>query len=95
MKISLWGKVITKNRITAHHTVACAQHSMDEYAAAITAVCRELDIPNPVVLKKHEKDLTEFNMTRFLPDDFMESVKFQRLEIEVITERGDKKQKLG
>lgn len=89
MQISIWGKIIIRNKIEAHHTVQCAYPAVEEYISAIATICRELDIPNPVVLKKHEKELAEFNMTRFHPDDFMEKVNFQRVDVEVIIKRTD------
>lgn len=42
------------------------------------------DYPTPVILKKHEKDFLEFNLAKFLPSDFMETVPFDRMEIEYV-----------
>ena len=38
-----------------------------------------------------EREWDEFGQTRFLPDDFMESVNFERLEIEYIDPDAPKK----
>ena len=45
--------------------------------------CYELDIPNPMIMKKHINDIKDYSLTRFLPDDFPESVDFERVEINV------------
>ena len=41
----------------------------------------------PVLLKKHVRDLLQFRRTVFYPADFMESVEFDRFEIEIFPEK--------
>ncbi|MBR6765182.1 MAG: hypothetical protein IKM06_01730 [Clostridia bacterium] len=48
--------------------------------------CYQLDIPNPMIMKKHINDIKTYSLTRFLPDDFPESVDFDRVEINVFDE---------
>jgi hypothetical protein len=48
--------------------------------------CYQLDIPNPMIMKKHINDIKMYSLTRFLPDDFPESVDFERVEINVFDE---------
>lgn len=43
--------------------------------------CYQLDIPNPMILKKHIHDIRQYSLTRFLPDDFPEAVEFDRAEV--------------
>lgn len=42
------------------------------------------DYPAPVILHKHEKEFSEFNLARFSCQDFIESVPFDRMELECI-----------
>ena len=42
------------------------------------------DIARPLWLEKNQREWDEFGQTRFLPDAFLESVPFDRLEIEYI-----------
>ena len=56
----------------------------DEMDEAEFEACRKLDISRPIWLDKHQREWDEFGLTRFLPDDFLESVDFQRMEIEFI-----------
>ena len=52
--------------------------------------CYQLDIPNPMIMKKHINDIKTYNLTRFLPDDFPESVDFERAEINIFDENKKK-----
>ena len=44
--------------------------------------CHELDLPTPVVLSSHASSFTQFNIARFKPGDFVESVDFDELTME-------------
>ncbi len=52
--------------------------------------CYQLDIPNPMIMKKHIADIKNYWLTRFLPDDFPESVDFERAEINIFDENKKK-----
>ncbi len=49
----------------------------------LSQIYKELDISEPVWLKKHARELSRFRRTKFRPDDFMDYVNFDFLEIEV------------
>ena len=50
-------------------------------------LCKPLDLACPVLLNKHVQELAQFNRTVFTQTDFMESVSFDRFEIEIIPEK--------
>ena len=88
MASALWVKEIRHHRIDRQATAPCTR---DDPQDALAEACRELDIPKPLWLDKHQREWDEFGMTRFLPDAFFESVPFDRLEIEFINPRKQKK----
>lgn len=53
-----------------------------DFETALREICYSLDIPTPVVLNRHSRRYSDFNFTRFLPDDFVEDVIFDALNIE-------------
>ncbi len=53
--------------------------------------CYELDLSNPIIMKKHITDIRMYSLTRFLPDDFPESVDFDKMEINVFDDSKNKK----
>ena len=81
MATALWVKIIRHHRTEKQATVPCNRSEAHE---ALLEACHELDLSEPLWLEKNEREWEEFGMTRFLPDAFMETVAFDRLEIEYI-----------
>ena len=47
-------------------------------------LCQSMNIPTPVLLDKHVYDFNLFNVCTFKPDDFVESVIFDKFVLEHI-----------
>ena len=60
-------------------------------AMALTESLREnllpLDIPTPVIIEQKARHLETFNTVRFKRDDFVESVDFDAMVIELLREK--------
>ena len=84
----LWAKIIIKHRISKQDTMPCVWGGAEE---ALTELCREFDIPCPIWLGKHEREFDEFRRTVFLPEHFMETVPFDKLEIEFLDDTDRKR----
>ena len=91
--LKLWGKLIKHHKIVRDVVLdrALITDSAQTVRAALDDFAPALDIARPIWLPKNETDLTKFIITRFYPDQFMESVDFDWLEIEIIGD--DRKQK--
>ena len=50
----------------------------------LLSILRAFDAPAPLWLPKHEREMDAFRRTAFARADFMESVSFDRLEMEFI-----------
>ncbi|MCL1963945.1 MAG: hypothetical protein FWF69_02655 [Firmicutes bacterium] len=74
----LWVREIKKQRIARSETIALG----NDVIAALGSLCAKLDIPRPLWLEKHTREWEQFGQTSFSKDHFMESVSFDRLEIE-------------
>ena len=81
MSQGIWVRLIKHGKITESNVQPCAP---DEWEAALTEACRALDTPKPVILPRHERDYHSFHQARFLPEHFVESVSFDRMEVEYI-----------
>ena len=88
MATALWLRTIKHHRMDKQHVEPCTR---DNPEMALEAACRQLDISRPIWLDKHTREWEEFGQTRLLPDDFLESVDFQRLEMEFIDPDAKKK----
>ncbi len=47
-------------------------------------ICQRLDISVPVWLKKHDLEFSQFKYVTFYPQDFVDEVDFDKLEVELI-----------
>lgn len=88
MAEALWVRTIRHHRIDRQVTEPCTRHDPH---TALEDACRKLDVAQPLWLDKNQREWDEFAQTRFLPDAFMESVPFERLEIEYIDPDAKKK----
>ena len=77
-----WVKLKTEDIIRQHITVEA-----NDLNAALVAALGALDLSKPVVCEKHHAEIGRFSRTVFYPDDFVDSVSFDTLEIEIITKR--------
>jgi len=77
--LRFWGKKKIQDSIKTDVTV-----EEKDYLGAVSAVCDHLDLSKPIICAKHHAEITSFRRTVFYPDDFVESVDFDILEIEVI-----------
>jgi len=74
-------RIIKKHRIDRQYIAPCAP---GEERDVLIALCREADLPAPIWLEKHDREFDRFRRTAFLPDHFIEEVRFERMEIELI-----------
>ena len=77
----IWLRLVSKNKIIRDVTVPCDREG---WAEALEEGVHTLDVPRPMVLKKHERDFEEFGQMRFLKEHFIEDVSFDRMEMEWI-----------
>ena len=87
--MKLWIKTICGEKITADTVVETPSLRIDEneLATILGEFADKFDFSSPVILPAHIKKLNEFNITRFSPSDFIHSVDFNALVIEVIKEK--------
>lgn len=74
----LWTRAIKKHRIVRSETTPME----DGLTAALEVLCAKLDIPRPMFLGKHEREWAQFGQTAFTKDHFVESIPFDKIEIE-------------
>ena len=58
-----------------------------DWSRLIADIAKPLDLACPVLLEKHVQELFRFNRTWFTQADFIESVSFDRFELEIFPEK--------
>ena len=84
--VKIWGKLLCDNKIVKDTTIEVDAHSTT-FFDMLKQLCAKLSIPTPVLLSKHVYDFNLFNICTFKPDDFVESVFFDRFELSHLVER--------
>jgi hypothetical protein len=82
--LKLIGKIIIENRLVREAAVEDndERHNFrDKLEMCLIDLCKELDIPVPLWLKKNTRELAIFRRTLFSPEQFMEKVWFDKFEI--------------
>lgn len=88
----VWGIIRIREKIASDWVAEMAEPDLD---GALEALCRALDVPRPVVLRKHRQEFARFFRTRFLPGDFMETVGFAAFEVELLRDKRKKDANTG
>ena len=84
--IKLWGKCIKNHNITKQKTYAVNVDTIDwsYFYGYIAELARAMEEPTPILLKAHIFDFAKFNFVKFVPSDFVESVDFDQMVVELI-----------
>lgn len=84
----LWGKIYKENRLLKD-TVICDDSSdtrTHKIFHALEEICRQFDLGNPLWLDATVTEFKRHRKARFFQDNFVESIDFDYLEIQVIEE---------
>ena len=84
--MTLEGRLFVANRMTEIKEVT-TENTDDSYAKclekALVELCRQLDIPVPMWMKKNTKEFAAFGQTIFFREQYTENVRFDRFQIRV------------
>ena len=83
--IKIWGRIEKEHKIIRQVTYESVEKfEWIRFFNYLAAICEELDIGTPILLKTHIFNYAKFNRVTFLPRDFAEPVKFDKLILENI-----------
>lgn len=86
--MKIWASLRKDGRIVAEsiQDFPHASRQSADWADILGALCKPLDVARPLILQKHEEELRRFSRAVFKADDFLESICFDRLEVEIFPE---------
>lgn len=85
----LWAKVFKDNRMLKDRMVINNDQTLNrtkKVFESIDELCYEFDLSKPIWLDSTISDFQKHDKTRFYQDNFMDSIDFDYLEIQVIEE---------
>ena len=81
------GEKITNSEIREFDGVLTEQ----SFLVQLRDVCDKFNVSTPVLLKTHFKHFISFNVLHFKPADFVESVEFDKMDVEIVRDKKQKK----
>ena len=87
--MKIWAKVLKHHKIVqeAVREFPARPFDAEDWGRLITELVKPLDLASPVLLNKHVEELARFNRTWFTQADFIESIAFDRFELEIFPEK--------
>lgn len=88
----LWAKKIKNNRIISSVTAENKDNisAEEKRVKCLDEICKKFDLGIPIWLKNHDMDFLQFKYVVLYPEDFIDEVDFDKLEIELIDDGSDK-----
>ena len=81
--VKIWFKVIKDNKIQKQYVYENDEKfTYSHFGDYISAGCYALDEATPVLIRSHIMNFAKYNTVKFTPDDFVESVPFDKLTVE-------------
>jgi hypothetical protein len=89
----LWITTVLDGKITRNIVADWdgKQKTEDALNESLEDACDSLNLSMPIIMKKHISELNSFRRTKFLPEHFIESVDFDRMELEIYDSKKNKK----
>lgn len=85
----IWGKLFKDNHLLKDMVYENSDRTLNrtkKVFAGLHEFCMEFDLQEPIWLDKNIKEFQRVDKTRFDQDNFIESIEFDSLEIQVIEE---------
>lgn len=85
----IWFKLFKDNHLLQDTVIAVYDLSMtrtEKIFYAVSEVCVEFDLSQPLWLESNIREFKRHNKTRFTSDNFVESISFDFMEIHIIEE---------
>ena len=78
----IWAKTMVKEKIKNDYTLKLEEFDIENLYDYLKDICYNLKIETPLILPKHKKHLFEFGTTKFVKDDFIDYINFDKLILE-------------
>lgn len=82
----LWAKKIKDNKIIASLNIKNNENIPlnEKREKCFREICLKFDLSVPLWLKKHDDEFIQYKYVIFYPDDFIDEVDFDKLEIDLL-----------
>lgn len=82
--MKIWIKLQKGDKTPGHTVVEMPNNATyEDFIQSLRDGCRILDTSTPTVLLSHYKRFMRFGTVRFYPDDFIDNINYDKMEIEL------------
>ncbi len=85
--MKVWATTVKGEKITRNIVWEGDILSDNQFISALQNICELMDIPTPISTNINYLNFVRFNTTKYLPRDFVESIDFNFLNLEIIPEK--------
>lgn len=89
--MKIWLTTHVGEKIIKSYVYTPIYYNEAEIAEYVKEICNEIDEPMPIFLKKHFQHIKNFHNTQFNERDFVESIYFDTMNVQVYDENAKKK----
>ncbi|MFR5601416.1 MAG: hypothetical protein ACLTKI_03200 [Lachnospiraceae bacterium] len=85
----MWGKTFKNSRMIQDTVISIGDYSLSRTAMvfqALDEICYQFDLGKPIWLETTIQDFKRHDKARFYQDNFIESIDFDFLEIQILEE---------
>ncbi len=83
--MKMWVKLVKDGVVTESRVLVLKKYlNREYYEDSLHKICVDLDVGTPVPHSSHFKHFNDFNLTKYLPRDFLEEVGFDFMTVELI-----------
>jgi hypothetical protein len=82
----IWAKIIKDGKIVNSYVLNIKKFNPSNFHIYLVDISYKLDIPTPIILNKHIYNYSNFNSATFTLDDFIETINFDKLILENVSE---------
>ena len=87
--MKIWLRLHKGEKTLRHTTVEIGETTtVDDFTRIVRAGCHEMDAPTPMILTSHVLHFAKFGVVRFYPDDYIEEIGFDKMEMEILKKKG-------
>ena len=82
--IKIWVQTRKKDKLTRSIIHETEYISAENFDNCLRDICNSMDIPTPIALSSHKRNFDKFNITKFVRSDFIESIDFDTMTMELV-----------
>ena len=75
--VKIFAKLIKNHKTVKSYTyINVKEYSSDDFYGYVSEICNKLDISTPIIIPHNRENYEEFNMVKFVKEDFVDTFNY-------------------